>query len=162
MNALRIVLAEPDAGARKHLEDLLGQLGHQVAAVRTGRQLVDLALRVETDLVVAATRLPDMGGTEAANLVNCRRGTPVVLVAGLHLAPPPARLRGGNVMAYLARPVRLANLEAAVALAVDCFSRFQQAAGLGEAPESRTFIERARGAVTRWFGLGARARRSPG
>jgi response regulator NasT len=158
MNPLRIVLAEPDREARLQMEDVLGQLGHRVTTTATGRELVELARRVEADLVVAATPLPDMGGIEAAEQVNRVRETPFILVAGPHSAGAPATLGGEHVMAGLARPVGRANAEVAVALAMARFGHYRrlkgEAAALREALEDRKLIERARGEVMRWLGLG--------
>jgi response regulator NasT len=113
-----------------------------------------MARVIGPDLVVAADRLPDMAGTEAAERVNRVRETPVVVVVG----QDSARLDVAHVMSYLTRPVGRANAEVAVALAMARFGHYRrlkgEAAALREALEDRKLVERARGAVMKRLGLG--------
>jgi len=60
-------------------------------------------------------------------------------------------------MAYLIKPIKQADLETAIALAMRRFEQFQalrkEAGDLRQALEDRKVIERAKGVLMRWSGL---------
>jgi response regulator NasT len=97
--------------------------------------------------VITDVRMPDMDGIAAAAAVNRDRQVPVILVTAYHDVDLLACAGPGNVMAYLTKPVKLVDLQAAIALAVRRFEHFRQlseeAASLRQALEGRKVIERA-------------------
>src|SRR5262249_50697508 len=82
---------------------------------------------------------------------------PVILVTAHHDADVLARAAADYVMAYLSKPVKPVDLEAAIRMALVRFSHFQtlarEAADLRQALEDRKVIERAKGAVVRRVGV---------
>jgi CheY-like chemotaxis protein len=118
---LRIVVGESDPANREHLEQVLSDLGHLVAAASTGQHLVELARAAEPDLVITNATLPDTDGLRAAAAVNQEREVPVILVAGRHEARPPRPVPGNYVMACLTLPVRPPDLRGALAVALARF-----------------------------------------
>ena len=109
------------------------------------------------DLVVTDIKMPDLDGMEAAAEANRLRPVPVVVISGHHEAALLERAAVDYVMAYLVKPVKPTDLQAAVTLAVSRFAHLQQARGeaadLRQALEDRKMIERAKGAVTRRVGV---------
>ena len=158
MRPLNIAVAEGRRECRESLRGLLIGLGHRVVALEGGPQLLELCRASRPDLVVLGGRLPDPGGIAAAGPLAGETPVPVILVAD----SPDAELAVGAetdyVMGYLVRPVRPADLEAAVTLALLRFGKFQaaraEAAWLRQALEERTLIERAKGALMKRLGLG--------
>jgi AmiR/NasT family two-component response regulator len=156
MNALpslNIVVADDEADTREYLRELLQRLGHQVVAVPDGRQLTELCRSAPPDLIISDIRMPGRDGIESAAEINRAHPVPVILVSAFHDADLFARARNSHVMAYLVKPIKQANLEAAIALAVPQFRHAQalarEAAEARQALEDRKVIERAKGAIAR-------------
>jgi response regulator NasT len=92
-----------------------------------------------------------MDGITATETINRERQTPVILVTAHHDTQLLQRASQQPVMAYLIKPVKQADVEAAVTMAM---ARFQEsrsgrdeAANLKQALEERMQVERAKGAV---------------
>jgi response regulator NasT len=150
---LRILLAEDDPDTRELLRDHLARRGHAVTAVADGPQLVEAARRERPDLVITDIKMPGLDGLQAAAEVNRDRAVPVILVTGHHEADLPDRAVAPHVLAYLVKPVRPDELEAAITLGLARFRQYllvrQEAEDLKETLEERKLIERAKGALMR-------------
>jgi response regulator NasT len=151
-HALRIAVADDERDMRMFFQELLPLLGHEVVAVTAnGRQLVEQCRATRPDLVITDIKMPDMDGIAAAAAVNQDRQIPVILITAYHDVDIRACAGSGYIMAYLTKPVKPVDLEAAIALAVLRFEHFrqvsQEAASLRQALEDRRVIERAKGVV---------------
>jgi response regulator NasT len=155
--SLRIVLADDERDTREYLQELLSRWGHQVAAAGSGRQLAELCRAVNPDLVITDVRMPDLDGIEAALQVNRDREVPVILVSAFHDPALLARAAAPHIMAYLTKPIKEADLQAAVALALQRFEHYRTAraevASLRQALEDRKLVERAKGIIMRRLGV---------
>jgi response regulator NasT len=151
-HALRIAVADDERDMRMFFQELLPPLGHEVVAVtESGRQLVEQCRSTRPDLVITDIKMPDMDGIAAAAAVNQDRQIPVILITAHHDVNILACAEAGYIMAYLTKPVKPIDLQAAIALAVLRFEHFrqvsQEAANLRQALEDRKVIERAKGIV---------------
>jgi len=151
--ALRIAVADDEADTREYLQDILKRLGHQVMLAQTGRQLADQCKLVNPDLIVTDIKMPDMDGIDAAIAVNRERETPVILISA-HASAEFLRRAGEHpIMCYLIKPVKPADVENAVKLAMARFGQFhlvrKEAQDLRRALEDRKLIERSKGIVMR-------------
>ncbi len=151
---LRIAAADDEADTRQFFQEVLPRLGHDVVAVAaSGRELIDRCHEGHPDVVITDIKMPDMDGIEAAEIVNKEREVPVILVSGHQDAELLARAGVDHVMAYLTKPVKPADLAAAISVARVRFGQFQavrqEADDLRQALEDRKLIERAKGAVMR-------------
>jgi response regulator NasT len=149
---LRIAVADDEQDIRLFLQELLPPLGHEVVAVTgTGRQLVEECRAKRPDLVITDVKMPEMDGIAAAAEVNRERQVPVILITAHHDVDLHACAGTGYIMAYLAKPVKPVDLQAAIALAVMRFEQFrqliQEASSLRQALEDRKLIERSKGIV---------------
>jgi AmiR/NasT family two-component response regulator len=146
---LRIVVADPDPAAQAFYRDALPALGHfPPCPAASTAQLLELCRAVGPDLVIVDAALED--GPAAA----CRDGAvPVVLTAA-----DPAAAADGPALVVLAKPLCRNALAVALAAAVRCFARVRaarvEADGLRQQLEERKVIERAKGLVVRYCGLG--------
>jgi response regulator NasT len=155
---LRIAVADDEPDMLLFFRELMPTLGHQVVAEgRTGRELIERCRGTQPDLVVTDVKMPDMDGIQAAAEVNRDRRVPVILITAHHNAEVLARAGADYIMAYLAKPVKPVELQAAIHLAMLRFGHFQalakEAADLRQALEDRKLIERAKGAVIKRAGV---------
>jgi response regulator NasT len=155
---LRIAIADDEADMRDYFQRVLPILGHKVVGVAgTGRQLIEQCRGARPDLIITDIRMPDMDGIDAAAEIGRETPLPAVLVSAHCSADLLERVQEGNVMAYLIKPIKQADLEPAIALAMARFAQFQavsrEATNLRQALEDRKFIERAKGVLMRKAGL---------
>jgi response regulator NasT len=156
--SLRIVVADDEPQIRDYFQELLPRLGHQVVIAEEGRQLVEQCRVLDPDLVITDIKMGDMDGIDAALAINRNKETPVILVSGHHDADLLQRATADPVMAYLTKPVKNTDVEAAIQLARLRFEQFQavrkESRDLRQALEDRKLIEQAKGIVGQRLHLG--------
>jgi response regulator NasT len=151
---LRIVVADDEPDTRQFFQEALAHLGHQVVGTaETGRQLLERCHATNPDLVIADVRMPGTDGIDVAAELNRERPLPVILVSAYSDPETLARASAGPTMTYLVKPVKLTDLQAAIAMTTARFQQLRQAneeaAHLRQALEDRKLIERAKGIVSR-------------
>lgn len=156
--SLRIVVADDEPDMRDYYRAILPVLGHQVvAACPDGDELVLRCRELKPDLVIADIKMPGPDGIEAASRVERDRPVPIILVSAYHDAETISRAETDHVLAYLVKPIKQADLQTAIAIALRRFEQFQalrqEAADLRQALEDRKFIERAKGVLMKRSGL---------
>jgi response regulator NasT len=148
--ALRIVVADDEPDMRDYFRKILPRLGHiVVSAAANGRELVEQCRTLQPDLVITDIKMPDMDGIDAAVALYKDRPIPVILVSAFHDPELIARAEADHIMGYLVKPIKQADLEPVIALAMRRFEQFRalhrEAADLRQALEDRKVIERAKG-----------------
>jgi len=150
---LRIAAADDEANMQDYLRELLPRLGHEAIVARSGRQLLELCRMSAPDLIITDIKMDDMDGLEAAEAINRELSVPVILVSAHNDDDLRSRALRDHVMAYLAKPVKQADLENAIEMAMMRFAHFcalrQEASDLRQALEDRKLVERAKGIVMR-------------
>lgn len=122
--SLRIAIADDEPDMREYFQKILPRLGHQVVVVaESGRALYEQCLLRKPDLIISDIRMPDMDGIEAVQAVNRKYSVPVILVSAFHNSDLVARAEIDHVMAYLVKPIRQADLEPAIGLALRRFAQ---------------------------------------
>jgi len=148
--SLRIVAADDDLSFHAIYRKMLPALGHEVVALaRTGRELVDQCRAQKPDLVITDIKMEDMDGIEAAREICRPEALPIILVSGYHDAELIERAQADYVLGYLVKPVRKADLETAIAIAMRRFEEYQilrmEADHYRQTLVNRKIIERAKG-----------------
>ncbi len=148
--SLRIVVADDEPDMRDYYQMILPCLGHNVVGVsQNGHELVEQCEMLKPDLVITDIKMPEMDGIDAAMRIYERVPVPVILVSAYHDSDLIERAEGDHIMAYLIKPIKQADLEPAIHLAMRRFEQFQtlslEAANLRQALEDRKVIERAKG-----------------
>ena len=143
---------------RDYYQKILPRLGHQLVAVaQTGRELIESCRTVRPDLVITDIKMPDMDGIDAATEICRVEPIPFILVSAYHHPKLFERAKGDHILAYLVKPTKQADLEAAIAIAVQRFEQFQtlrqEAADHRQALADRKVIERAKGLLMKKVGL---------
>jgi response regulator NasT len=155
---LRIAVADDESRMRDYYREILPLLGHRVtAAAGSGRELVECCRGARPDLVITDIKMPDMDGIDAAREVCRGEPLPVILVSGYHEPDLFERAKAEHILAYLVKPIKQADLEAAISIAMQRFEQFQalrrEAGELRQALEDRKVIERAKGLLMKMAGL---------
>jgi response regulator NasT len=156
--ALRIAVADDEPRMRDYFQKILPRFGHQVVAVaRTGRELVEQCRAVHPDLVITDVSMPELDGIDAATEIYREQPLPIILISAYHDAELIRRAEADHILAYLVKPIKQADLEPAIAIAMRRFEQFQalrkDAADVRQALEDRKIIERAKGIFMKKTGL---------
>ena len=153
---LRIAVADDEPDMQDYFRTILPRLGHEVAVAATGRELVERCRETAPDLVITDIKMPDMDGIDAAARIYQETAVPVILVSAFHDADFIRRAEADHILAYLVKPIKQADLEPAITIAMRRFEQFQalhrETADLKQALEDRKAVERAKGAVVRRTG----------
>ncbi len=157
--SIRVLLAEDDENARTLIVDLLGALGHTVAAqVGTGRDAVTSALDIQPDVVLLDVHMPDGSGIEAAEQITAANsGIAVVLFSGDHSVSLSDRdIEATSAIAFLPKPTPPKMLDSTIRMAVSRARHLreakQDATEAKQQRENRNLIERAKGILMRRTG----------
>lgn len=158
INRLNIAVADDELEMRDYFRETLMVLGHElVGAAENGTELVKLCQETSPDLVITDIKMPDMDGIEAATRIRDVKPVPVILVSAYNEPELIERALADHVLAYLVKPIKQADLETAIALAMRRFQEFQalhqQASDLRQALDDRKLIERAKGILMKRAGL---------
>jgi response regulator NasT len=156
--SFRIAVADDEPRMREYYQNILPLLGHQVIfAARTGRELVQFCQGTRPDLVVTDIKMPDLDGIDAISEIGRKEPIPAILVSAYHDPELIERTRGEQVLAYLVKPIKQADLGVAIGLAMERFEQFQtlrkEAGELRQALADRKIIERAKGVLMKRAGL---------
>ena len=156
--ALWIAVADDEPRMLDYYQDTLPLLGHRVTcAAPTGQDLVRCCRDARPDLVITDIKMPDMDGIDAIAELGREEPIPAILVSAYHDPELFERTKEGHVLAYLVKPIKQADLEAAVTIAMQRFEQFralrQEAGALRQALEDRKLIERAKGVLMKRAGL---------
>jgi two-component system, response regulator PdtaR len=154
----RIVIADDESIIRMDLREILENLGYDVVGEASdGRTALDLARRLQPDLVILDIKMPSMDGIEAAQYVTEEGLAPVVLLTAYSEQSLIGRAKTAGVSGYLVKPFRESELMPVIELALARFHEMKgmesQVDELREKLEARKIIERAKGALMEIHGL---------
>lgn len=155
---LRIAVADDEADMRDFYCKILPRLGHEVVtAAKSGTQLVEQCRSTRPDLIVTDIKMPDLDGIEAVQEICREQPVPVILVSAHHELEFVDRARKQHILAYLVKPIKAADLEPAIMLAMQRYGEFKalqkEADDLRQALDDRKLIERAKGILMKRGGL---------
>jgi two-component system, response regulator PdtaR len=156
---LRIIVADDEVDMRDYLQTILPAIGHSVVAVaEDGKELVEKCRETRPDLVITDIKMPDMDGIDAATEIYQKEAIPVILVSAYHDPVFVRRAEADHIMAYLVKPIKQADLEPAIGIAMHRFEQFKalrkETVDLKQALEDRKVIEKAKGILMKKAGLG--------
>ncbi len=116
---LKILLAEDNRVNQKLAVRLLEKFGHEVVAVGDGRQALAALERDRFDLVLMDLQMPVMDGLQATAAIRARedggRRLPIIAMTAHVMKDDRQRCFQVGMDAFVAKPVRAAELRAAIA-----------------------------------------------
>lgn len=155
---LRIAVADDEPEMRDFFEKVLPRYGHQVVAVaENGAQLVEHCRQLQPDMIITDIKMPELDGIEACGEICKERAIPVILISAFHDPALIARAEADYVLAYLVKPIGLADLQPAIAIAMRRFGELKalqkECSDLRQALSDRKLIERAKGLLVKLAGI---------
>jgi len=116
--SLRVLVVDDEEIVGAVLKDMLVSMGQHVDVASSGREAIERFGSDRFDLVMTDLAMPGMTGWEVARAIkDIAPAARVVLVSGFGVEVSPEDLRSYGVDLVLAKPLRLLDLESAVALA---------------------------------------------
>lgn len=105
--SLRIIVADDEPVMRDYFQQVLQRMGHTLVGVaENGMELVDLAVKHRSDLVITDLRMPDMDGLEAARRLAKVQSLPILLVSASAVEIPSSVDLGDHSVMVLSKPIR--------------------------------------------------------
>jgi len=155
---LRIVAADDDPSYHELYRKFISQIGHELVGMSTsGRGLVEQCALVDPDLVISDIKMEDMDGIDAAREICSIHPVPFILVSGYYDPELIERAQADYVLGYLIKPIRKADLETAIAIAMRRFEEFEilrmEADHYRQTLAHRKIIERAKGILMKRAGI---------
>lgn len=157
---LRIVIADDESIIRLDLKEMLEEAGHAVVGEATdGKQAVELASKLQPDLLVLDIKMPNLDGLGAVQQINQpgRPRIPVVMVTAYSQPELVEQAVELGVFAYLVKPIKegdlLPTIEIAMHRASEMKTLEEEVASLKDALETRKLVERAKGILIETYNL---------
>lgn len=114
--SLCIAVADDEQDMRDYFCKILPRLGHRVVVVaKNGRELVELCREERPDLIITDVRMPETDGDDALQQICAEHPTPFILLSAYS---KPVSFPNGSAhcaWTHLHKPVKRADLEAAIA-----------------------------------------------
>lgn len=118
MQPLKLLIADDDAVLRLDLRTMLEEIGHLIVGeADNGETALYLSRQLKPDLVILDVKMPRLNGLEAAEAINQDRIAPVLMLTAYCDAPMIEQANRAGVLAYLVKPYRAQELQAAIAIA---------------------------------------------
>ncbi len=154
----RILIADDESLIRLDLREMLVELGYDIVGeAGDGRSALDLARKLQPDLVIMDIRMPGVDGIAAAEELTRERIAPVVLLTAYSDQGLVERAREAGVVGYVVKPFRQSELMPVIELSLTRFEEFRslerEIGDLKEALETRKLVERAKGVLMEVHGL---------
>ena len=158
---LRILIADDESIIRLDLKEMLEENGHTVIGEASdGKVAVDLANKLQPDLIVMDVKMPTMDGLEAVRKINTdpkRPRIPVVMVTAYSQPELVEQAVELGVFAYLVKPIKegdiMPTIEVAMSRAEEMNALQEEVANLKDALETRKVVERAKGILIETYGI---------
>jgi two-component system, response regulator PdtaR len=146
----RVLIAEDEALIRLDLAEMLREEGYEIVGeAGDGQEAVELAQRLNPDLVIMDVKMPRRDGIDAAAEIASSRIAPIVVLTAFSQRDLVERARDAGAMAYLVKPFTASDLIPAIELAMSRFGEIialeREVATLGDRLETRKLVERAKG-----------------
>lgn len=155
---LRILLVDDESIIRLDLKEMLEDQGHQVIGeAADGAMAVELAAKLNPDLIIMDIKMPNMDGLEAIRHINHNRRIPTIMLTAYSQPELVDQAVEQGVFAFLVKPIKEADiiptLEVALARAEELKSLEAEVGDLKETLETRKLVEKAKGILMESYGL---------
>lgn len=157
----KILIADDDPLIRIDLRTLLESIGHTVVGeASNGEEACYLARSLKPDLIILDVMMPVMSGLEAASVISTERTAPILMLTAYSEAPMIEAATQAGVLAYLVKPYRKNELQAAIQIAINRYRELvaleSERDNLQEQFETRKVVGRAKSILMNRYELSER------
>jgi two-component system, response regulator PdtaR len=115
----KIIVIEDEAILRMDLKEMLTDAGYDVIAEGdNGEKAIELAYRLQPDLMIMDIKMPKMDGLKASRIIAKQSKTPILMLTAFSQKEFVEDAKKANVLGYLVKPISEANLIPAVEIAL--------------------------------------------
>ena len=155
---LRILLVDDESIIRLDLREMLKDLGHEIVGeAPDGLIAIELATKLDPDLIVMDIKMPQMSGLEAVRHINQHRRIPTIMLTAYSQPELVEQAVELGVFAFLVKPIKehdlLPTIEVALARAEELRSLEKEVGTLKDTIETRKLVEKAKGILMESYGL---------
>jgi len=118
---LRILMAEDDRITQYTVQKMLEKMGHALTIAEDGQQALDLLRENDFDCILMDIQMPVMDGVEATRTIRSSvelgkdSSIPIIAITAYAMEGDREKFLEAGMDDYLAKPVRLEDLEKALA-----------------------------------------------
>ena len=145
---MRILIADDESIIRMGLKAMLQEMGHEVLAAANGREALQMARQHQPDLAILDIKMPYTDGLQAAKTLARTQPLPILLLTAFSEQDLIDEATDLPVHGYLVKPIKPAELAAAVAVARKRFEEnralAERTAELEETLAVRKLVDRAK------------------
>jgi response regulator NasT len=146
---LKVLVVEDESLIRMDVVATLSEAGFEVVAEASdGEEAVELASKLNPDVVVMDIKMPKVDGITAAERISQLK-IPVVLLTAFSQPELVTRATEAGAMAYLTKPFKPGDLLPAIQIAIvrneELAALEQEISDLSERLETRKLMDRAKG-----------------
>jgi response regulator NasT len=146
---LKVLVVEDESLIRMDVVATLSEAGFEVVAeANDGEEAVELASKLNPDVVVMDIKMPKVDGITAAERISQLK-IPVVLLTAFSQPELVTRATEAGAMAYLTKPFKPGDLLPAIQIAIvrneEVAALEQEISDLSERLETRKLMDRAKG-----------------
>ncbi len=154
---MRVLIADDEALIRMGLKQMIQELGHLPLTATNGREALRMVQKHQPDLALLDIEMPFRNGIDTAKRIAQIHPIPVIIVTAFGDDDHIERATAVPIHGYLIKPVTIADVKAAIAVAVQRFTEKQELERareeLQEKLETRRLVDRAKGKLMVQKGL---------
>lgn len=155
---LRILLVDDESIIRLDLREMLREQGHEIVGEASdGQMAVELAPKLDPDLIIMDIKMPTMDGLEAVRHINQHRRIPTIMLTAYSQPELVEQAVELGVFAFLVKPIKehdlLPTIEVALARSEELKSLEKEVGTLKDTIETRKLVEKAKGILMESYGL---------
>lgn len=154
---MRVLIADDEALIRMGLKQMIQELGHLPLLANNGREALRMVQKHRPDLALLDIEMPFSNGIETAKKIAQMHPMPVIMITAFGDDEYIEQATAVAIHGYLIKPVNLADVKAAIAVAVQRFAEKQELERareeLQEKLETRRLVDRAKGQLMVQKGL---------
>ena len=155
---LRILLVDDESLIRLDLREMLREQGHEVVGeAGDGEEAIELAAKLDPDLIIMDIKMPKMTGLEAIARINQNKRIPTLMLTAYSQPELVEQAVSNGVFAFLVKPIKehdlLPTLEVVIARSDEMKQLEKELGSVKETLETRKLVEKAKGLLMDSFGL---------
>jgi two-component system, response regulator PdtaR len=146
---MRVLVAEDESIIRLGLKRMLQDMGYEVVTAVNGREALEMARRQPPDFAILDIKMPYTDGLQAAKALHRQRPLPILILTAFSERDLIEQAAELPIHGYLIKPIQPAELQAAIAVALNRFAEKEALAAetnrLAEKLAERKLVDKAKG-----------------